>query len=129
MKLTSKGRYSIQAILDLTNNSNGKAVRLADIADRQKLSLNYLEQLFRKLRKAGVVKSVRGPGGGYVLAKPATEITIESVLHGVDELVGYKNSVGVGSNFTKEQNSVAAYLGTVDGVINSCLNKTLNELV
>jgi len=128
MKLTSRGRYSIQAILDLTNHSNGRAVRLTDIASRQKLSLHYLEQLFRKLRKGGVVKSVRGPGGGYVLAKSPTEITVETILQSVNELVGYKNAMEVVETPTKEQLSVAAYLGGVDGAIASNLSKTLSEL-
>jgi len=85
MRLTSKGRYSIRAILDLTFNSNGNPVRIQSISERQKISHHYLEQLFRMLRKADVVKSVRGPGGGYVLARNMDEISIRDILESVGE--------------------------------------------
>lgn len=85
MRLTSKGRYTVRAILDLTFNSNGRPVRLQEISQRQSISLHYLEQLFRRLRKGGVVKSVRGPGGGYVLARSMDEITVKDVLISVGE--------------------------------------------
>ena len=85
MRLTSKGRYAVRAILDLTFNSNGRPVRLQEISERQKISLHYLEQLFRRLRKGSVVKSVRGPGGGYVLARSMDEISIKDVLISVGE--------------------------------------------
>jgi Rrf2 family iron-sulfur cluster assembly transcriptional regulator len=85
MRLTSKGRYAVRAILDLTFNSNGRPVRLQEISDRQSISLHYLEQLFRRLRKGSVVKSVRGPGGGYVLSRSMDEITIKDVLTSVGE--------------------------------------------
>jgi len=85
MRLTSKGRYAVRAILDLTFNSNGRPVRLQEISERQKISLHYLEQLFRRLRKGSVVKSVRGPGGGYVLSRSMDEISIKDVLISVGE--------------------------------------------
>ena len=85
MRLTSKGRYAVRAILDLTFNSNGRPVRLQEISERQKISLHYLEQLFRRLRKGAVVKSVRGPGGGYVLSRSMDEISIKDVLVSVGE--------------------------------------------
>jgi len=85
MRLTSKGRYAVRAILDLTFNSNGRPVRLQEISERQKISLHYLEQLFRRLRKGGVVKSVRGPGGGYVLSRSMDEISVKNVLTSVGE--------------------------------------------
>lgn len=85
MRLTSKGRYAVRAILDLTFNSNGRPVRLQEISERQNISLHYLEQLFRRLRKGSVVKSVRGPGGGYVLARPMDEISVKDVLVSVGE--------------------------------------------
>ncbi len=85
MRLTSKGRYATRAILDLTFSSNGRPVRLQEISERQKISLHYLEQLFRRLRKGSVVKSVRGPGGGYVLARSMDEIMIKDVLLSVGE--------------------------------------------
>ena len=85
MRLTSKGRYAVRAMLDLTFHSNGNPVRLQEISTRQSISLHYLEQLFRKLRTGKVVKSVRGPGGGYVLARAMDEITVKDVLDCVGE--------------------------------------------
>jgi Rrf2 family iron-sulfur cluster assembly transcriptional regulator len=85
MRLTSKGRYAVRAMLDLTFHSNGNPVRLQEISTRQSISLHYLEQLFRKLRTGKVVKSVRGPGGGYVLSRSQDEITVKDVLDCVGE--------------------------------------------
>lgn len=85
MRLTSKGRYAVRAMLDLTFNSNGNPVRLQEISSRQGISLHYLEQLFRKLRTGKSVKSVRGPGGGYVLARSMDEISIKDILDCVGE--------------------------------------------
>ncbi|MGY9003769.1 MAG: Rrf2 family transcriptional regulator, partial [Rhodospirillales bacterium] len=76
MKLSTKGRYAVTAMTDLAFNSLGGPVSLADVAERQEISLSYLEQLFSKLRKGGVVKSVRGPGGGYLLSRDASEVRI-----------------------------------------------------
>lgn len=85
MRLTSKGRYAVRAMLDLTMHSNGNPVRLQEISTRQNISLHYLEQLFRKLRNGQAVKSVRGPGGGYVLARSMDQITIKDILDCVGE--------------------------------------------
>jgi Rrf2 family iron-sulfur cluster assembly transcriptional regulator len=85
MRLTSKGRYAVRAMLDLTTHSNGSPVRLQEISTRQNISLHYLEQLFRKLRNGQAVKSVRGPGGGYVLARNMDQISIKDVLDCVGE--------------------------------------------
>lgn len=85
MRLTSKGRYAVRAMLDLTFHSSGNPVRLQEISSRQSISLHYLEQLFRKLRTGRVVKSVRGPGGGYILARSMDEITVKDVLDSVGE--------------------------------------------
>lgn len=85
MKLTTKGRYAVMAMADLARHGSGKPVALADIAERQEISLSYLEQLFAKLRRGDLVKSVRGPGGGYLLARLADEIRIADVILAVDE--------------------------------------------
>tara|TARA_R110002110_G_scaffold38799_3_gene126087 strand:- start:408 stop:878 length:471 start_codon:yes stop_codon:yes gene_type:complete len=85
MKLTTKGRYAVMAMADLARFGTGKPVALADIAQRQEISLSYLEQLFAKLRRGDLVKSVRGPGGGYRLARSAEEIRISDVIMAVDE--------------------------------------------
>ncbi|MEM8744485.1 MAG: Rrf2 family transcriptional regulator [Pseudomonadota bacterium] len=87
MQLSSKGRYAVMAMADLARYSNGKPVRLAAISERQKLSLAYLEQLFVKLRRAGLVKSMRGPGGGYRLARDAHDIPISAIMAAVEEPV------------------------------------------
>ncbi|MDH4467271.1 MAG: Rrf2 family transcriptional regulator [Bacteriovoracaceae bacterium] len=85
MRLTSKGRYAVRAMLDLTIHTQGNPVRLQEISKRQSISLHYLEQLFRKLRTGNVVKSVRGPGGGYVLARSRDEISVKDILGSVGE--------------------------------------------
>ena len=85
MKLSTKGRYAVMAMVDLTRNSDGSPVALADIAERQEISLSYLEQLFAKLRRGGLVRSVRGPGGGYLLAHTADATRISDIILAVDE--------------------------------------------
>jgi Rrf2 family iron-sulfur cluster assembly transcriptional regulator len=85
MKLSTKGRYAVTAMLDLAVHSDITPVTLADISHCQKISLSYLEQLFAKLRKNGLVRGVRGPGGGYRLARPASEITVAEIISAVDE--------------------------------------------
>ena len=87
MKLTTKGRYAIIAMVDLSLNGAVDPVRLKDIATRQNISLSYLEQLFSKLRLSGLVKSVRGPGGGYILSQTASEINLLDVITAVDEKI------------------------------------------
>ena len=85
MRLNTKGRYAVMAMVDLAKFGDGKPLALAEIAERQEISLSYLEQLFAKLRRASLVKSVRGPGGGYVLARPAAETRIADIICAVDE--------------------------------------------
>jgi Rrf2 family iron-sulfur cluster assembly transcriptional regulator len=85
MKLSAKGRYAVMAMCDLAGESGGKPIALADIAERQEISLSYLEQLFAKLRRAGLVRSVRGPGGGYLLANTADQTRIADIVLAVDE--------------------------------------------
>jgi Rrf2 family iron-sulfur cluster assembly transcriptional regulator len=85
MKLTTKGRYAVTAVLDLAFHEQGGPVSLADISERQGISLSYLEQLFSRLRRNNVVASTRGPGGGYSLARPDTEISMAEIILAVDE--------------------------------------------
>lgn len=87
MKLSTKGRYAMVALTDLALRPGDELVTLGDIARRQDISLPYLEQLFVKLRRGGLVESVRGPGGGYRLARAASEIRVVDVLSAVDETV------------------------------------------
>jgi Rrf2 family iron-sulfur cluster assembly transcriptional regulator len=85
MRLSTKGRYAVMAMVDLAKHGAGRPVSLADIAERQEISLSYLEQLFAKLRKGNLVNSVRGPGGGYLLAYAAAETRISDIILAVDE--------------------------------------------
>ena len=87
MKLTTKGRYAVTAMLDLALHEGGGPVPLASISRRQGISLSYLEQLFTRLRQHGLVRSARGPGGGYSLARPAERISVAEVMAAVDERV------------------------------------------
>jgi Rrf2 family iron-sulfur cluster assembly transcriptional regulator len=85
MRLTTKGRFAVTAMLDLALRSGNGPVTLAGISDRQKISLSYLEQLFGKLRRNALVESVRGPGGGYCLAKDTSLMSIADIIRAVDE--------------------------------------------
>ena len=85
MKLSTKGRYAVMAMVDLAQHGGGRPVSLADIADRQEISLSYLEQLFAKLRRGALVNSVRGPGGGYLLAHKLEDTRISDIILAVDE--------------------------------------------
>jgi len=85
MRLSTKGRYAVMAMVDLAQHGAGEPISLAEIAERQEISLSYLEQLFAMLRKGGLVKSVRGPGGGYLLAHDRNETRIADIILAVDE--------------------------------------------
>jgi len=87
MRLTTKGRFAVTAMLDIALYEADKPVTLAGISERQGISLSYLEQLFSRLRKNGLVTSVRGPGGGYRIAKPHQEISVSNIITAVDELI------------------------------------------
>ena len=85
MRLTTKGRFAVTAMIDLALRQTNGPVTLATISERQRISLSYLEQLFGKLRRAQLVESTRGPGGGYTLARAATDITVTDIVMSVDE--------------------------------------------
>ena len=94
MRLSTKGRYAVTAMLDLALHGNRGPVTLADISVDQGISLSYLEQLFACLRRKKLVKGVRGPGGGYYLGRPADEISISDIICAVDEWVDFHRSKG-----------------------------------
>ncbi|CAA0082845.1 HTH-type transcriptional regulator IscR [BD1-7 clade bacterium] len=96
MRLTTKGRYAVTAMLDLAINQDQGPIALADISARQEISLSYLEQLFAKLRKRSLVVSVRGPGGGYRLGKDINEIFVADIIDAVDENVDATSCHGKG---------------------------------
>lgn len=102
MRLTTKGRFAVTAMVDLALRQGGGPVSLAAISQRQKISLSYLEQLFGKLRRNGLVESTRGPGGGYSLGRKAADITVADIISSVDEPLdatqcgGHENCQGAG---------------------------------
>ena len=95
MQLTTKGRYAVTAMLDLASNDTGKPITLDIISQRQNISLSYLEQLFAKLRRAELVKSVRGPGGGYLLDVAAKDINLTQIIEAVDENIDLRRCKGM----------------------------------
>ena len=94
MRLTTKGRFAVTAMLDLALHANNGPVTLANISERQKISLSYLEQLFGKLRRKELVQSVRGPGGGYNLAKPAAQLNVADIIVAVEEQIDSRQCEG-----------------------------------
>lgn len=97
MKLTTKGRFAVTAMIDLALRQHAGPVTLAGIAERQKISLSYLEQLFGKLRRNHLVASVRGPGGGYTLAKPLGAVSVADIILAVDEPLDATSCGGMGN--------------------------------
>lgn len=97
MKLTTRGRYAVTAMLDLAINGGSRPVSLADISGRQEISLSYLEQLFAKLRREQLVTSARGPGGGYRLARNGADIFVAQIIDAVDESVDVTSCQGKGN--------------------------------
>ena len=97
MKLSTKGRYAVTAMMDIALHEKVGPVTLADISQCQGISLSYLEQLFSKLRRSGLVKGVRGPGGGYRLAKPAQDISMADIIDSVDETLDLTKCGGKGN--------------------------------
>ena len=97
MNLTTKSRYAVTAMLDLAGQKKEKPVSLADISRRQEISLSYLEQLFAKRRKKGLVTSIKGPGGGYLLARSANKVSVADIVDSVDENVDVTRCSGKGN--------------------------------
>lgn len=97
MRLTTKGRYAVTAMLDLALHSTHGPVSLADISNRQEISLSYLEQLFAKLRQHQLVSSVRGPGGGYRIGRPLEEVFVAQIIDAVNESVDATHCQGAGN--------------------------------
>ena len=105
MKISTKGRYALNALIDIALNEGDRPISLSDIALRQQVSLNYLEQLFVKLRRNNVVKSVRGANGGYKLAKPSEKIRLSEILGAVDENV---NALHIGRGAQRSEKASEA---------------------
>ena len=103
MRLTTKGRFAVTAMADLAMCGGHRPVTMAAISERQRISLSYLEQLFGKLRRSKIVESVRGPGGGYYLARPAEQITIAEIIVAVDEPLDATSCGGKGNCHDERQ--------------------------
>lgn len=130
MRLTTKGRFAVTAMVDLAMRGGNGPVTLASISERQKISLSYLEQLFGKLRKHDVVASVRGPGGGYCLSRPANKISISDIIVAVDESLDASQCGGLGNcNDDKQCITHDLWMG-LNSTISSYLNNvSLHQLV
>ena len=124
MKLTSKGRYAVTAVLDIALNAEKGPVSLADISERQHISLSYLEQLFAKLRRDGLVKSVRGPGGGYQLGLPSDQISVGMIISAVNENIHVTKCLGRGIC----QNGVECLTHTLWEDLSNRIESFLNEI-
>jgi len=126
MKLTTKGEYALRAMLDLVKRQDEPTVKLEDICERQNISLSYLEQLFRKLKKAKIVDAVRGPGGGYSLAKPANKISVLDVLLAVGDKPILKTKATECT--TNECKKIQNIIDTTNNLVLKVLNVKLEDL-
>ena len=122
MKISTKGHYAVQAMVDLATQPKNFPVSLASISLRQDISLSYLEQLFFKLRKAKLVKSVRGPGGGYLLAKSFSDVTVGEIFSAVEENIVLTDCVEDSEICSKTQKCVTQLLWRK---VSESLQKTL----
>ena len=130
MKLTTKSRYAINALAELLIYSSDNPVRLKDISDKQNIELTYLEQIFRKLRLAGIVKSIRGRNGGYVYASDPYKISIKQVMDAVEEDLDATNCAGASSCFEGRQCSSHKLWDDLNHVVDNYLSKIfINDLV
>jgi len=131
MRLTTRGKYAVTALLDLSLNESGnKFISISQIALRQDMSVSYLEQLFRNLRKAGIVQAVRGPGGGYRLSRPSTEINVSEVVASVEDKMD-ATQCGGASDCHSGNTCLAHDLWTElnDQVDSFLLNKSLEDVI
>ncbi|MDA9751015.1 RrF2 family transcriptional regulator [Gammaproteobacteria bacterium] len=130
MKLTTKSRYAINALAELLVYARNTPVRLKDISEKQNIELNYLEQIFRKLRLAGIVKSIRGRNGGYVYASDPSKISIKQVMEAVEEDLDATNCAGASSCFEGRQCSSHKLWDDLNHVVDNYLSKIfINDLV
>lgn len=127
MKLSTKGRYGLRAFIDLAVWGEEGPVSLTSIAERQNISLSYLEQLMAKLKRAGLVNSVRGVNGGYVIAKPAEEISVGDVLRALEGDLAPVDCVGIGS--ADEATRCSSSSHCVSRIVWKRINDSINETV
>ncbi len=131
MRLTTKGRFAVTAMADLAMRGGKAPVTLAAISERQKISLSYLEQLFGKLRRNNIVESVRGPGGGYYLARPSSKISIAEIVTAVDEPLDATKCGGMGNCQGDQQPCIThdLWMGLNEKIYSYLEEVTLQQLV
>lgn len=131
MRLTTKGRFAVTAMVDLAMRGGKAPVTLAAISERQKISLSYLEQLFGKLRRNKIVESVRGPGGGYYLARPGSKISVAEIVIAVDEPLDATKCGGKGNCHGEQQPCIThdLWMGLNDSILDYLQAVTLQQLV
>ena len=130
MRLTTKGRFAVTAMVDLATRGDNAPVTLAGISERQSISLSYLEQLFGKLRRHNIVESVRGPGGGYYLARSGSQISISDIIKAVDEPLDATNCEGRGDCKDGKPCSTHALWSGLNDVLHTYLSAVnLQQLV
>jgi Rrf2 family iron-sulfur cluster assembly transcriptional regulator len=129
MRLSTKSRYAITAMLNLTLNGTRGPVTLAEISENQNISLSYLEQLFAALRSKGLVRGVRGPGGGYYLGRDAADITVADVICAVDEWVEYTRAKAEQQPVETQCTTRSLWDDLSQRIFEFVDNVTLNELV
>ena len=131
MRLTTKGRFAVTAMVDLAMRGGKAPVTLASISERQKISLSYLEQLFGKLRRNNIVESVRGPGGGYYLARPGSKISIAEIVIAVDEPLDATKCGGKGNCHGEQHPCIThdLWMGLNESILNYLQAITLQQLV
>jgi len=130
MRMSTKAQYAVRALVSLSLNGEGKPVSIKTISERENISLNYLEQLFVKLRRGEIVRSVRGPGGGYVLARPADEIRVDQIIDTVEEtLVPVSCMENDGScNCDSQCATQSVWVGLGDRIRSFLASMTLEDL-
>ncbi len=130
LKLTSRGRYAVMAMVELAQRGENQPVPLADIAKSGNISLSYLEQLFAGLRRNGLVKSYRGPGGGYLLARPAGEILVSDILHSAEDSVPARRSANDDGPESFGNTQTHALWSHIGEILYACLKHlTLQDVI